>query len=370
MTQRRRAPLLPTALAVFTVLACSSDDPPADADALDAATANAPDASDRDAGPTSTPGEPAEIVLPGLEAGNGFDDLRYSPTLGKMLAPGNYTGNVYLIDADSLEVDTIGGFTDPAPWNGSDTQGPATLDEGDGFIFVADRTETKLFVVDPSSNEIVAESPLAAYPDYLRYVASTREVWVTEPLNLQIEVLSIPESGTPTPTSEAIITLTELPQGLGVDDTRGLVFTQDLLGSHVIVLSTDTHTEVAQWPIGCAGTHGNAAVDVERGFVFATCMTASVYVLDADDDGALLDSFDFGAGVGLPSYAPSLEHLYLRGDPGASIAILDVADDGTLTELGRAEATDKGHCLTADDQGHVWTCDWPTGALLRFDDTY
>jgi len=33
-------------------------------------------------------------------------------------------------------------------------------------------------------------------------------------------------------------------------------------------------------------------------------------------------------------------------------------------------ATPKGHCMTADDRGNFWVCDWQMGRLLRFHDPY
>ena len=70
------------------------------------------------------------------------------------------------------------------------------------------------------------------------------------------------------------------------------------------------------------------------------------------------------------AYSPTLQHLYLRGDPGTSIAILAVSDVGGLSLLGTLEATAKGHCMAADDRGNLWVCDWKDGRLLRLPDHY
>ena len=312
----------------------------------------------------------ARVALPGLEMGNGFDDLRFSQTLGKVLAPGNYTGNVYLVEPDTLEVETISGLSSQPMWNGSDTQGPASLDEGDGLIFVGDRTAQSLVVLDPERGEVVAESALDGAPDYVRYVPGTHEVWVTEPYQMRVEVLSIPAAGTPTPKHEAFIALSQLPEGLGVDPTRGRVFSQSIFGSVVLVLDVETRTEIASWKTPCTAMHGNAAIDSKRGLLFVSCRPATAVVLDLDGDGAVLDSFDLDMGAGIPAYAAALGHLYFRGDPGVPIAVLDVADDGMLSSLATLDGANKGHCLAADDRGHVWACDEAGGSLLRFDDAY
>jgi hypothetical protein len=68
--------------------------------------------------------------------------------------------------------------------------------------------------------------------------------------------------------------------------------------------------------------------------------------------------------------SPSLHHFYLRADPGAPVTLLAVSADGTFTRLGTADAATHGHCLTADDQGHLWVCDEDRRALLRFTNPY
>ncbi len=70
------------------------------------------------------------------------------------------------------------------------------------------------------------------------------------------------------------------------------------------------------------------------------------------------------------AYSQSLRHLYLRGDPGTPIAMLAVSDAGELTLLEQVNATSKGHCMTADDRGNLWVCDWQQGRLLRFKDSH
>ena len=42
------------------------------------------------------------LALPGAEGSIGFDDLRYSPELHKVLAPGGRSGRLYLVDPDGM----------------------------------------------------------------------------------------------------------------------------------------------------------------------------------------------------------------------------------------------------------------------------
>lgn len=365
-----RFALTTLALATAFVAGCSSND---SGGGGAAGTAGAPDGS----------GPPVSVSLPGVESGNGFDDLRYSKTLHKVIAPGNWTGNIYLVDPDTLDVTTIGGFTREGTWNGGDTQGPATLDEGEGFIFVADRTsqipvasagspgEYLISVVDPSKNAISSSITVLYYPDYLRYVKKTREVWISEPYNGQVEVLSVSTDTPPVLTPLTTIGVGSIPEGLGVDNAQGLAFTQGLFDGKLYVMDAAQHTVTGSWSTGCTQTHGNAAVDEERGLVFVGCLSqATVSDLDIANGGTSIDTYTVGPGAFLPAYAPDLHHLYVRGDPGTPIATIAVAKDGKFTVLDTVDSVNKGHCMAADDRRHYWTCDWNNGALIRLGDPH
>src|SRR4029077_12912585 len=115
-------------------------------------------------------------------------------------------------------------------------QGPTSVDEGGGFLFVTDRTTRKLSVVDPTAKKIVATVSVATTPDYLRYVPQTNEVWITEPDMEQIEVFSL--SGNQ-PGHAARIKTPGGPESMVVDRTRDRAYTH-LWGGGTI--SVDVHT--------------------------------------------------------------------------------------------------------------------------------
>jgi hypothetical protein len=326
-------------------------------------------------------GANASVPLTGLEAGYSFDDLRYSRTLHSIIVPGGYSGNIYLVDPDTLAVTTIGGFTKGTMASG--WLGPSTVDEGGGYIFVGDRssgitspsTPYTLSVVDPKMKMIVAQVQTAGYPDYVRYLPGRNEVWIEEAFNLEVEVFTLPSSGTPTPTHAAVISPAGVPEGLGVDSKTGKLFSHNLLAPSIFEFDSATRTKTGTWTLGCTAssqgntTHGNASVDSERGFVFAGCADAKVTVLN-ESTGKALDTYTLGPGASLSSYSPELHHFYFRADGALPVAIFDVASTGKLTLLTKVQSVLQGHCLTADDQHHVWTCDAAKGAVLRLDDPY
>jgi len=121
------------------------------------------------------------LALPRTEGSIGFDDLRYSPELRKLLVPGGRSGRLYLVDPESKAVEAISGFSSSAEAARGHSEGTTSAESGDGLIFASDRSQRELVVVDPGAKRIVARSKLGAVPDYVRWVAPLKEVWVTEP---------------------------------------------------------------------------------------------------------------------------------------------------------------------------------------------
>src|SRR5258705_13990772 len=92
---------------------------------------------------------PAAIALPGGEDGVGFDDLRYSRKLGKVLVPGGRTGRLYLVDPTTSSVTSIPGFSTVKEFAGGHDDGITSVAEGAGLLFVTDRTSLDLSLIDP-----------------------------------------------------------------------------------------------------------------------------------------------------------------------------------------------------------------------------
>jgi DNA-binding beta-propeller fold protein YncE len=307
------------------------------------------------------------VALPNGSSGIGFDDLRYSPSLHRVLAPAGRSGNLALIDPDSLEVSVVSGFGTSNDYSGGHDDGATSVDEGRGFLFVTDRTARKLFVVDAAAKKIVGSAPLGAGPDYVRYVATTDEVWITEPGAERIEVFTLPKTGAVTPVSTATIRVQNGPESLVVDAKNGRAYTHRWQSSSVVI-DVKTRAPVAEWKNGCASSRG-LAVDEAHGFFFVDCLEGTVSVLDARD-GRILSSIARGSGFDVMGYNPKLGHLYLAGTSCACLVVLGVSSAGRLSFLGRFHATSSAHCATADDRGHAWVCDPDGGRLLRVNDPY
>lgn len=305
-----------------------------------------------------------ELDLPGGSPGIGFDDLRYSAALGRVLAPGGRSGQLYLVEPQSLEVTSVAGFSTEDDYDGGHDFGATSVDEGGGLIFVTDRTARTLYVIDPASLAIVGSTALASGPDYVRWVAKTRELWVTEPSGSQLEIFAMPE-GVFDPVPTAVIPIDNGPESLVVDQTAGLAYTHHWQASS-LVLDVTTRQVVAEWDNGCAASRG-LAVDPVHHFFFAGCNEGTLSVLDAHT-GRILSSESRGAGFDVLGFDSTRGHLYLAGGACACLVILGVSASGELSFLDRFDAPGSTHCATADEQGHAWVCDPDEGKLWRVND--
>src|SRR6266498_3799332 len=131
------------------------------------------------------------LDLPGGSPGIGFDDLRYSPRLHRVLVPAGRSGNLDLVDPDTYAVQTIGGFSTQATSDpGEHDFGVTSVDDTGSALAVTDRTTRNLALVDPDTASVTATADLGSSPDYVRWVEATRELWVTQPGAERIEVFA------------------------------------------------------------------------------------------------------------------------------------------------------------------------------------
>ncbi len=310
---------------------------------------------------------PVEISLPGGEAGIGFDDLGYSPSLGKVLAPAGRTGSLDLIDPSSKKVTVIGGFQAQGKFGGGRGEGTTSVDEGDGYLFATDRSSETVNVVDPRLGKIVTSSKLAAGPDYVRYVAPTRELWVTEPDSDRIEIFRL-EGQPPRPVHSAFLEVPGGPESLVVDSARGRAYT-NLWKDRTLAIDVKSRSIVERWSNGCSGSRG-ISLDRKRDFVFAACAEGKAVVLDAGHGGKVLGSATSGSGVDIIDYDPKLGHLYFPGAGSETLAILGVSSEGRLSVLGTQPTAASAHCVVSDQHGNAYVCEPKRGRLLVIRDSY
>jgi hypothetical protein len=307
------------------------------------------------------------LALPGGEGGVGLDDLAFAPGLRRVLVPAGRTGRLDLIDPETRKLREIAGFQASAAGAGGHGAGTTSVDEGGPYLYAIDRTALKLSVVDPRLGKIVAGAPLAGSPDYVRYIAATREVWVTEPDKEGIEIFSLSAADPPVPSHKDFLTVPGGVESLVVDVGRKRAYS-NLWKSSTVAIDLAAHKVVAIWPNGCEGSRG-LALDAGRNLLFVGCAEGGADTLDLAHDGAVLDRFRFGAGVDIVAYNPELRHLYVPAAKTGQMAIAGVAADGKLTLIGTVATAQGAHCAVADDHRQVWVCDPKAGRLLVVRDT-
>jgi hypothetical protein len=308
------------------------------------------------------------LPLPEGHGGIGFDDLRYDRDLNLLLIPAGRTGNVDLIDPKSDAISPISGFTKVAKYDSGHGQSVTSVDVGGGYLFATDRDALKLSVVDLKTRKIAVQVPLASSPDYVRYVAPNREVWVTQPGKKRIEVFSLSKATPPVPTHASFIDAPGGPESLAIDARRGRAYTHKWKDS-TMAIDLKTHTILATWRAGCGDPRG-IWIDETRGFLLVGCEDGTASVLDVDHDGRILSTAKSGNGVDIIAYDAKRAHLYLPGDESATMAIIGVSAKGALSILGVVPTVKDAHCVTTDEQGSAYVCDPHNGQLLIVRDSY
>jgi hypothetical protein len=313
-------------------------------------------------------GNVAPLSLPGSRSGAGFDDLRFSSELHKLLVPGGRSGRLYLIDGKTHAVDPIGGFSATAEGGSGHSEGTTSADSGEGLIFASDRNERALAVVDPVNKRIVAREKLGGSPDYVRWVGPLREIWVTEPGAKAIEMWRLTEKSPPKLTRAGKIDVSDGPESLEIDPIRRRAYANTWHDT-TVAIDLGSRAITSRWQNGCEGARG-LAVDPERGLLFVGCKEGKAVVLDLEHGGKLLGSAPAGKGVDVIAFSGKLSHLYVPGAEAANLTVLGVGRGGELSLLGTAATAADAHCVAADDDANAYVCDPGKGQLLVFPDPY
>ncbi len=346
--------------------------------------------------PTALATKPVALFNPPEKVA--FADMDYDAQMGKVIVPAADTGQLALIDPNTLAIDWISGFSN----SGNAKQpaaGTASVTTGHGMIFALDQGLQQVDVIDPASKVILASAPVQALPELIRYVAATNELWVTEPQKEQIEVFSVVGDDPFTPQPNEVIKIPKGPQGLVIDPRRGLAYTNQPEAGTTAVIQVQTHGIIDEWGNGCSQARG-MALDALHSWLFIACHEGKLVMLDAGNGGQQLASQIYGGGVDFVAYNSQLRHVYLPSADSALLAVFGVHEDpasptgapslpqgtprsisGTgsdaapapafsLVRLGTADTAPQARCVTADDHGNVWVCDPARGQVFLIRDTF
>src|SRR5437867_12604249 len=128
------------------------------------------------------------INLPGATGRVALDYFAYDRTTGKLWVPASNTASVDVIDENSDAVSQVTGFkTGEVELRGRKVPlGPTAVSVGDGVVYIGNRGDSSLCVIDAQSlkrGECLQVAPASAgpgaAPDAVVYVAATKELWIT-----------------------------------------------------------------------------------------------------------------------------------------------------------------------------------------------
>ncbi|HVY49367.1 MAG TPA: hypothetical protein VHB21_25925, partial [Minicystis sp.] len=324
--------------------------------------ASAPEAASSGAPPSRAPRAALPLTLPGGAPGIGFDDLRFVPSLDRVLVPGGRSGALFVVDPTTRAVEAIGGFSQSASFAGGHDFGVTSADAAGRRAFATDRTSKKLVVVDLDQKKIVAAAALGADPDYVRFVAPTNELWVTEPDAQRIEIFSLAAAA---PKKVADVAVPGGPESLVVDAARGRAYTHAWKGA-TFVVDVKTRAVVTKYENGCEGSRG-IDLDEKGETLFVGCAEGKAFALDPAT-GRVLGRALTGNGVDIIAYAPARRHLYVPAAKAATTTVLAVSPRGELTPVATLPAAKGSHCAASDAAGRAFVCDPSSGSLLAIDD--
>jgi DNA-binding beta-propeller fold protein YncE len=309
------------------------------------------------------------IAVPGGEPGVGYDDLQYAPLLKRILVPAGRTGRLALIDPSTRKVTAIDGFTSKASYHGGHGDGTTSAAELDasGFVVATDRGARALKVVDTRAGTVGEPVKLAAAPDYVRFVPSTNEVWVTEPGRKQLEVLRV-DGSPPRLSHAATVAVPDGPESLVIDTARGRAYSHSWTNeSYAIDLKA--RKIVSTWRNGCRDSRG-IALDPQRGLLFAGCAEGKATVVDLATE-KLVSSAPAGPDVDSIGYSAALGHLYVPAGGSAELWIYGVAGGGKLALLGKLPTAPDAHTVAADPaSGTIFVGTPDHGAVLVTRDAF
>jgi len=277
------------------------------------------------------------INLAGATGAVALDYFAYDRTTGKVWVPASNTGSVDVIDEKTDAVSEIAGFpTGEIERRGRKiTVGPTAASVGDGVIYIGNRGNGTLCVIDAKTlarGECVPVSvDRAVTPDGVVYVAATRELWITlrpkagddvAAKSIQVFDASSPQHLKP----KTKISLENLAEGYAVDNQRGIFYTNVEEAGKTVAIDVRSHKVIATWNPGSSDLQG-LALNNPGSFLFVACGD-HVVSIDAGHGGKVIDSITTGPGLDNIDYSADAKLLYAAASQAASLTIAEVDDSG------------------------------------------
>src|SRR4029453_11490310 len=280
------------------------------------------------------------ISLPGASGAVSLDYFTYDCSTGKLWVPASNTGNVDVIDEITDAVSQVTGFkTGEVELRGRKVPlGPTAVSIGDGVVYIGNRGDSSLCVIDAQTLKREAHLEVApasagpaAAPEAVVYVAATRELWITTgapPIGVPSADKTIQVFDASEPRHLKLkmkIPLDGSAEGYAVDNQRGLFYTNIEEVGKTVAIDVRSHKVVAEWKV-----HDDLqglALDSGRGLLFVACGD-HVVSLDVAHGGRLIDSMVTGPGLDNIDFSRDEKVFYPAASLTAPLSIIEIGDDG------------------------------------------
>jgi hypothetical protein len=307
--------------------------------------------------PSATPPHPVSLLGP--DAGPvSMDYLGYEATTDTVWIPGGNTGRVFVMDAQSEQLQSIEGF--PVRELNGRVLGTSSVTFGPHSAYVGNRADASVCSIDLASHKRGGCVTLNVPPDGLAYVGSTAEVWATLPRTKSIAVLATSETGL---TQTVQVQLDGVPEGFAVDPRRGRFYTNLEDKDETLALDLTTRAVVARWKTGCGdkGPRG-LALDVDRGLLFVACTDGFVGLL-LERNGYQVAGLVTGSGVDNPAIVPGLMRLFAASGGTGTLSFVAYSEAGRLKLLRRLLTAPGVRVVVADKRGKAFAADTAGGRI-------
>jgi DNA-binding beta-propeller fold protein YncE len=299
----------------------------------------------------------AYSALPGV-APVSMDYVAFDESTNELWVPAGNSGRIDVIDGTSGVVRAIENV--PTSKQGERVLGPSSASVGEGVVFVGNRADQSVCAFDAKARTKVGCVTVRSMPDGVVWVAPTKEVWVTAPRAKALIIIDAKD-----PKKLAVVktlTFDGEPEGYAVDAVHQRFFTNLEDTDATLMIDLATRAVLATWKPGCGekGPRG-VAVDPQHGLTFVAC-TTGVKALDAK--GAIVGSFETGAGVDNIDWVAATRHLFVASAAEARLSVIAVSEQGALT-LARSATTSKGcRTVVAAKNERAWLPDSANGRVI------
>ena len=301
---------------------------------------------------------PESIALPGGPP-VGMDYLAYDPATGLLFVPASNTGKVDVIDTRSGKLRSIDGW--PTVKKGERIAGVTAAAVGGGYLYVGNRADSTICAVEIATLARKGCVTLSSTPDGVFYVGSTKEVWVTTPVEKSLHIFDL--SRPAAPVAGGKIVLDGQPEGYAVDEQRGTVFTNLEDKDKTLVIDARTRKVTATWEPACGekGPRG-IAIDPAARHLFVACATEGLR--EFDSTGKIVARLATGAGVDNIDWLQSKQLVYVASAQDGKLTRVHVGADGALEATSTAPTVIGGRTVIVDGSGTAYIPDSKAGRLV------